>query len=114
MWYQGAHSLSMFKKLKRAGGCTGQISHVGSPTFTVSLCINHHWVSALIDTGASVSCVKSSVLSLFPDVHISNPAVGSLSSANGQPIPVVGTAFLPFRLNIGSFSQQFQVVDALA
>ena len=100
--------------LKKAGGSTGQISHVGSPTFTVPLYIGPQCVSALVDTGANVSCIQHSVLTLVPHIRLLHSAVGNLFSASGQPIPVMGSTCVPFELDGGQFVQQFQVVLTLA
>lgn len=100
----------MFKKLTQAGGSTGQILHLSSPSFVVSIILFGQRAEALIDTGASVSCIKSARVPQHLNYlgHTRN-----LLGADGNVIPSRGLIPIPFSLLDRQFTHDCQLLDKL-
>jgi hypothetical protein len=100
----------MFKKLQRAGVSTGQILRIDSPNFNIFVRLNESAVAALIDTGATVSCLDESYVD--PNVITSSSFV-KLKGANNASLLVLGTASVHFKWNEKLFQQKFYVIRHL-
>ena len=71
-------------------------------------------VTAVCDTGASVSCISQRLLERLP-LNFQNrlqPAHGRLLAANQAEIPVSGTVILPISLASHRYQQQFFVLKS--
>jgi len=74
--------------IKTFAGQTDQISRIGSAGRNfVTIQINHRYVRALVDTGASISCLSK--LSEIP-IFLEHPNSITLVSANNTPMPTMG------------------------
>ena len=70
---------------------------------------NQH-VSALVDTGAAVSCVAAEK---FPHLIIHSSTFTSLVGADNRPLRVKGTTMMKLRVQDRECEQRFFVVEAL-
>jgi hypothetical protein len=115
MWSNRSLPVRLSKKLLKAGGVTGLISHLSLSTFSLSIFIQNLNVNALVDTGASVSCVKQSFLSQMRKIDVNgNSSTTCLITADGKPIGVRGSVSLSFNLMQRQFHHTFYIIDNLS
>ena len=84
---------------------TGQILNITAGSFKVEVIINGRPVTALVDTGASVSCVT---LSLVHHRFLTSTPF-TLTATNGVPLDVRGTVPLQFSLDKRAFNFNFAI-----
>ena len=81
----------------------------------ITLSVGHQSVAALVDTGASVSCVTKKLLSLsgLKNVIYDKSDIVHVTGIGGQLIDVLGTVILPVRINKLIIPHKFYVFNAL-
>jgi transposase InsO family protein len=97
----------------RAGETTGHIFHLDRASFCVPVVIYNAHFKALIDTGASVSCVHRGVVkSLMQMNAIDQSATQVLLAADGRPIKVYGQIKFKFTLQDVKYEHSLHVIDS--
>ena len=106
----GSHSKELSKKRAQAGVSTGRVLKIDSPTFNLPVLLEERPVNALVDTGASVSCVDDGYVDVSKRCK---SAFVALRGANGSSLTVLGTCEFELECEKQRFKQKFYVVRKL-
>lgn len=102
----------MLKKLVAAGHCTGRLASLRQSNFTVPVIVGNRRISAVVDTGASVSCAHVDLVRPLAKSFSAQPL--SLMGADGQLISVRCVSSLSFSLNGQVYQHPFHVIHRLS
>ena len=102
------------KKLKQTGGSSGQITHITHNAFLIPIYVEGRRIMALVDTGASVCCIRSTFVPSNCPYEEMLPSSRSLVGAYNRVIYCHNIVSISFTLLKQHFKHPFHIINCLS